>query len=182
MAPKKEEKSGGLGVVGAIIITVLQFAALVLMALGTPYDVLKLNHLPTFPSPRCYSVWGMKQCGGSHPATWHDTLYRTCGVFEACMKAAASFCCVSLFAILLAILVSVAYSCKALKSKVPIILALLLGVVSTSIPWAVIAGLYHNRTCSYGRFKDTAKYAPGFALFVASWGVTVLSFIIAVMV
>lgn len=163
-----------------IVIFVMQLVALFFQALGSPYDVYKLNASAYTDNNGCYSLWGRKQCGGNHPKAWHDARYKTCGVFEACMKAGASFTIVSLFATTFGAFTAILAACKCLKSKKPTMLFLLLGVVTTTIPWSVLAGLYHNPTCRFGRVKDDGKYAPGFAFLVVSWGLTVISFVMSI--
>lgn len=162
-----------------IVIFVLQIVALFFEALGSPFDVYELDANMFTDNNGCYSLWGRKQCGGKNPKTWHDARYKTCGVFEASMKAGASFTIVSLFATAMGAFTAIMAACKCLKSKVPVVLFLIFGIVATTVPWAVVAGLYHNPTCSFGRLKDQGKYGPGFPFFIVAWGLTVICFVLS---
>lgn len=177
---KKKASVSPLMMTMCLVIVVLQFIGLFFMAIGSPYDVLSLNDDTSYleGTNLCYSVWGTKKCGGSHPTTWHDAVYyKRCGVFEACMKAAAAFTIVSIFAFVIGIAANMLIACKCLTNKTPAVLINIFGIVATSVPWAVVAGLYNNSQCNR-RFKDLGKYQPGFAFFIVSWGMEVISFIL----
>lgn len=179
---KKNAKPLNAGLL--IAISVLMAMALFFQAIGCPYDVFTLHpEAVTDGVNGCYSVWGMKQCGGRHAIAWHDARFKTCGVFEATFKAAASFSIIALFATLMSALISflAAYKC-CVKTKTPLCLFLLFGIIATAVPWACVAGLYHNSTCNIGRMRDLANFAPGFAFFVVSFCLTAISFVISIFV
>lgn len=178
----KASNDGGNRGILCIVVAVLQMISLFFMAIGSPYDQLKLSDTSFMggSGDLCYSVWGTKRCGGSHPLAWHDKkFYNTCGVFEACLKAAAAFSIISLAAFAAGFGVSLMIACKCLVSKIPLVLFCIFGIVASSVPWMVIAGLYNNSTCGI-RFKSVSKYAPGFSFFVVSWCLSVISFIITI--
>ncbi|KAK7196251.1 Amastin surface glycoprotein [Novymonas esmeraldas] len=183
MAQEASKKKAGVSprtMTVCIVIVVLQFIGLFFMAIGSPYDVLKLNDATSYLDTTniCYSVWGTKRCGGRNPITWHDAaFYGRCGVFEACLKAAAAFTIISLFAFAIGIVCNLMIACKCLTIKTPAVLINIFGIVATSVPWAVVAGLYHNSQCRR-RFRDLGSYQPGFAFFIVAWGMEIISFIL----
>lgn len=171
----KEREYGMCGPLGAMIAATLQFLALFFMVLGTPYDVFRLKY-STPSGYNCYSVWGRKRCGGAHPGARHDEMYLRCGAFEASMKAAASFCIISIAAILILFILIISYLTYLIKGKLIIVLFFLFTILCTCIPWPVVAGLYHNQTCRV-RFKDIANYAPGFPFLIIPFCLEIISFI-----
>ncbi|KPA76312.1 putative amastin-like surface protein [Leptomonas pyrrhocoris] len=162
-----------------VVIAVVEFIGLFFMCIGSPYDQVKITSDSwVVPKDLCYSVWGTKRCSGSHPLAWHDAaFYARCGVFEATLKSAAAFSIISLFAFVMGMTVSLLLACKCLATKIPAVLILLFGVITSSVPFAAIAGLYNNSQCN-ARFRDIGEYQPGFAFFVISWCMAIISFIL----
>lgn len=176
---KKKDATSPLRMTLCIVIAVLELIGLFFMCIGTPYDQLKITHDGWLvPKDLCYSVWGTKRCGGSHPQAWHDAaFYAKCGVFEATLKAAAAFSIISVFMFVIGTASALMLATKYIASKIPVILILLFGVITSAVPYAAIAGLYHNSQCNT-RFKDIGKYQPGFPFFIVSWCMAVISFIL----
>jgi hypothetical protein len=162
-----------------IVIVVLEVIGLFFMCIGSPYDQIKITADDWLvPKDFCYSVWGTKKCGGSHPLAWHDAaFYARCGVFEATLKSAAAFSIISVFTFVIGIVATLMLVCKCIASKIPTVVILLFGMIASAVPFAAIAGLYHNSQCGT-RFKSIGKYQPGFPFFIVSWCMAVISFIL----
>ncbi|KPI89098.1 hypothetical protein ABL78_1834 [Leptomonas seymouri] len=174
---KNEVPASRMGLCVAIVV--FEIIGLFFMCIGSPYDQIKITADDwRVPKDLCYSVWGTKRCGASNPLAWHDAaFYARCGVFEATLKAAAAFSIISLFSFVIGASAALLMACKCVVSKVPVVLILLFGVITSAVPFAAIAGLYHNSQCKT-RFKDVGKYQPGFPFFVVSWCMAVTSFIL----
>lgn len=176
---KKKQEVPAQRVPLCVAVAVLEFIGLFFMCIGSPYDQIKITSSTWLvPKDLCYSVWGTKRCGGSHPLAWHDeAFYAKCGVFEATLKAAAAFSCISVFAFVIGLASSMMLLCKFITSKIPCLLILFFGVIASTVPFAAIAGLFHNSQCNT-RFSDIGKFQPGFEFFIVSFCMAVISFIL----
>lgn len=182
MAPKKKEiPTGPLGIAGSSAVLGLALVSFALMAAGLASDVWKWNKENDIKGRQqegCYSLWGSKQCG-MHPIAHADWMIKTCGVFEACLKAACSMAVVTLFGNLMVVIMALCYTLRKLTNKTPLLIFCVFTTITAFVPWTVVCGLTNNSTCGYPSLKYVSSYSTGFYLFVISFCCAFLNIILA---
>ncbi|CAD2221591.1 hypothetical protein AGDE_14639 [Angomonas deanei] len=100
------------------------------------------------------------------------------------MKAAASFSIIAIGLYGFFIIASIAYVCKCIGAKAPLIILAFFGFITGAVPWACICGLYYNPTCGtfVGPMKERSKFAAGFAFLILGFALQFFVFLFACLI
>jgi hypothetical protein len=180
LKPRSQDKSankssGGscaCGVFIAIICLILEAIIFLFCVIGTPVDVFRAKTKISGSRRRCYSMWGIKDCGAHkvHPDNLPNKGFPSSSI-RSTMNAAAAFAIISIFVTLVSMILTILLVCKCVFRVIPGVVSII-AFITTLIVWACQAGAYYKKygvTILEDKIKNHFHYAGSFGLFVTAW-------------
>ncbi|KEG09349.1 amastin [Trypanosoma grayi] len=149
--------------IGATTLLLACVLSLIFVVIGTPLGVLKMKD----PPYSCYTLWGTRPCNSPN---YDDRVE-----WDPCTARRHRFefgeaCSILSMAFFVANFIACWYCIGGADIKWWIVGISVFSIASCTVPWAVVASIYHVEFCGSGKYTHmNTKYDAGFALLVTGF-------------
>ncbi|KAG5498600.1 hypothetical protein JKF63_02886 [Porcisia hertigi] len=172
--------------VGAVIMFIASFVALLFTTVGTPLGMLMVRSpasvasIAVVGSNACFTLWGLHgDCNQpDYPGRITSPTIFNCRPMHVRFEVAEAFSVLSIFTVLFVCGASWYKICGS-HIKRAIILLSIFSIACVLVPWAIVTSFYYTSFCGLKFLtREEARLGPGYALLITSFVVQIVSLIL----